>query len=74
MRTRQRRRTAGRRRGLTYLAPLAAIAILGAAACSSGGLSPSRASTRSSRHRGSDRQRNGPRGAQRQSQPRCSGG
>jgi ribose transport system substrate-binding protein len=39
MRTRQRRRTAGRRRGLTYLAPLAAIAILGAAACSSGGSS-----------------------------------
>ncbi len=36
MRKRQRRRTAGRRRGLTYLAPLAAIAILGAAACSSG--------------------------------------
>jgi ribose transport system substrate-binding protein len=39
MRTRQRRRTAGRRRGLKYLAPLAAIAILGAAACSSGGSS-----------------------------------
>jgi ribose transport system substrate-binding protein len=36
MRTRQRRRTAGRRRGWRYLAPLAAIAILGAAACSSG--------------------------------------
>ena len=39
MRTRQWRRTAGRRRGLRYLAPLAAIAILGAAACSSGGSS-----------------------------------
>src|ERR1700729_1262792 len=39
MRTRQRRRTAGRRRGLKYPAPLAAIAILGAAACSSGGSS-----------------------------------
>jgi ribose transport system substrate-binding protein len=39
MRTRQRRRTAERRRGLKYLAPLAAIAILGAAACSSGGSS-----------------------------------
>jgi ABC-type sugar transport system substrate-binding protein len=36
MGTRQRRRTAGRRRSLRYLAPLAAIAILGAAACSSG--------------------------------------
>ena len=39
MRKRQRRRTAGRRRGLKYLAPLAAIAVLGAAACSSGGSS-----------------------------------
>jgi ribose transport system substrate-binding protein len=39
MRTRQRRRTAGGRRGLRYLAPLAAIAILGAAACSSGSTS-----------------------------------
>jgi ribose transport system substrate-binding protein len=36
MRTRQRRRTAGRRRGWRYVAPLAAIAILGVAACSSG--------------------------------------
>jgi ribose transport system substrate-binding protein len=36
MRMRQRRRTTGRRRGRRYLAPLAAIAILGVAACSSG--------------------------------------
>jgi len=36
MRTRQRRRTAGRRRGLRYVVPLLAIAILGVAACSSG--------------------------------------
>ncbi len=36
MRTRQRRRTAGRHRGWRYLAPLAAVAILSAAACSSG--------------------------------------
>jgi ribose transport system substrate-binding protein len=39
MRTRQRRRTAGGRRAWRYLAPLAAIAILGAAACSSGSTS-----------------------------------
>jgi ribose transport system substrate-binding protein len=39
MRTRQRRRTAGGRRAWSYLAPLAAIAILGAAACSSGSTS-----------------------------------
>jgi ribose transport system substrate-binding protein len=45
MRKRQRRRTAGRRRGLTYLAPLAAIAILGAAACSSGSSSGSSSSS-----------------------------
>jgi ribose transport system substrate-binding protein len=37
MRTRRRRRTAGRRRGWRYLAALATIAILGVAACSSGG-------------------------------------
>jgi ribose transport system substrate-binding protein len=36
MRMRQRRRTAGRRRGWRYLAPLAMIAVLGVAACSSG--------------------------------------
>jgi ribose transport system substrate-binding protein len=36
MRTRQRGRTAGRRRGLRYLAPLVAISVLGAVACSSG--------------------------------------
>src|SRR6202034_4871812 len=36
MRTRQRRRTAGKRRGRRYLVPLLAIAILGVAACSSG--------------------------------------
>ncbi len=36
MRTRQRRRTAGRRRGWKYVVPLLAIAILGVAACSSG--------------------------------------
>jgi ribose transport system substrate-binding protein len=35
MRTRQRSGTAGRRRGWRYLAPLVAIALLGAAACSS---------------------------------------
>ena len=35
MRTHPRRRTAGRRRGLKYLAPVAAIALLGVAACSS---------------------------------------
>jgi ribose transport system substrate-binding protein len=39
MRTRQRRRTAGRRRGWRYLAPLLAVAILAVAACSSGGSS-----------------------------------
>lgn len=39
MRTRQRRRTAGRRRGWRYLVPLLAIAILGVAACSSAGTS-----------------------------------
>lgn len=48
MRTRQRRRTAGRRRGWRYLAPLLATAILGVAACSTGSSSsgsPSSGST-----------------------------
>jgi ribose transport system substrate-binding protein len=44
MRTRQRRRTAGGRRAWRYLAPLAAIAIVGVAACSSGSASGGSAS------------------------------